>query len=184
MDVKTSIQQMSTKNILQWGLINMQRPSKCSNKWLEQKPVQRLTWLLLLELRRYEHIFSWSVITVTVHISFNSRPPPPPLPFPTSPHLFRTSPPSPNSSYEPFFCLSHITYVTSLFSSHLSNISWKNSYEGRSTLSLSASQFDIEFLTFFQPQAFDHRGWNVCQRNLFYTCDQFWLTERQNKKEY
>ena len=37
MDVKTSIQQMSTKNILQWGLINMQRPSKCSNKWLKER---------------------------------------------------------------------------------------------------------------------------------------------------
>ena len=74
------------------------------------KAAQRLTWLLLLELRRYEYIFSWSVITVTVHISFNSRPPPPPLPFPTSPHLFRTSPPSPNSSYDSFsvipYCLS------------------------------------------------------------------------------
>ena len=67
------------------------------------------TWLLLLEVKRYEYIFSWSVITVTVHISFNSRPPPPPLPFPTSPPPFRTSPPSPNSSYRwPFFCLSHI----------------------------------------------------------------------------
>ena len=187
MDVKTSIQQMSTKNILQWGLINMQRPSKCSNKWLEQKPVQRLTWLLLLELRRYEHIFSWSVITVTVHISFNSRPPPPPLPFPTSPHLFRTSPPSPNSSYEPFFCLSHITYVTSLFSSHLSNISWKNSYEGRSTLSLSASQFDIEILTFFRPQVFDHREWHVChggvvggEEGILYWYGKSWKPEWQN----
>lgn len=120
-----------------------------------RKAVQRLTWLLLLELRRYEYIFSWSVITVTVHISFNSRPPPPPLPFPTSPHLFRTSPPSPNSSYDSF-SVYPILSVSSLFSSYLSNISWKYSYKG-STLSLSASQFDIEILTFFRPQVFDHR---------------------------